>query len=88
MDPIVLLAREHGLRIIEDDAQAIGALYKGRTTGSFGDISCISFYPTKNLGACGDAGMLVTKQLKSWRNAYVACVRTARSNAIIMRSLA
>ncbi len=60
MDPIVLLAREHGLRIIEDDAQAIGALYKGRTTGSFGDVSCISFYPTKNLGACGDAGMLVT----------------------------
>ncbi len=60
MDPIVVLAKEHGLRVIEDDAQAIGALYKGRPTGSFGDAACISFYPTKNLGACGDAGMIVT----------------------------
>jgi dTDP-4-amino-4,6-dideoxygalactose transaminase len=60
MDPIMLLAKEYGLRVIEDNAQAIAATYKGRPTGSFGDVACISFYPTKNLGACGDAGMIVT----------------------------
>jgi dTDP-4-amino-4,6-dideoxygalactose transaminase len=60
MDPIVVLAKEHGLRIIEDNAQSIAATYKGKPTGSFGDAACISFYPTKNLGAAGDAGMIVT----------------------------
>ncbi len=60
MERIVQVARHHDLKIIEDNAQAIGALYKGKPTGSFGDAGCISFYPTKNLGACGDAGMVVT----------------------------
>lgn len=60
MESIMSIARRHKLRVIEDNAQAIGALYKGKPTGSFGDLACISFYPTKNLGACGDAGMLVT----------------------------
>jgi dTDP-4-amino-4,6-dideoxygalactose transaminase len=60
MDPIMATARQFGLRVIEDNAQGIGALYKGRPTGSFGDVASISFYPTKNLGACGDAGMIVT----------------------------
>ena len=60
MDPIIDLADRYGLKVIEDNAQAIGALYKGKPTGSFGDVACISFYPTKNLGAAGDAGMLVT----------------------------
>jgi len=60
MDPIVALAKKYYLKIIEDNAQAIGAVYKGRPTGSFGDLACISFYPTKNLAACGDAGMIVT----------------------------
>ena len=60
MEAIVALAKKYSLKIIEDNAQAVGALYRGSPTGSFGDIACLSFYPTKNLGACGDAGMLVT----------------------------
>ena len=60
MDPILAIARRHGIPIIEDNAQAIGATYKTRRTGSLGDLACISFYPTKNLGAYGDAGMIVT----------------------------
>ena len=60
MDPILAFARARHLPVIEDNAQAIGASYKGRPSGSFGDAACISFYPTKNLGACGDAGMVVT----------------------------
>jgi dTDP-4-amino-4,6-dideoxygalactose transaminase len=60
MDPIVAFAKTRNLPVIEDNAQAIGAAYKGRPTGSLGDIACLSFYPTKNLGACGDAGMVVT----------------------------
>lgn len=60
MDPIMLLAQEHGLVVIEDAAQAIGAEYKGRRAGSIGHYGCFSFFPSKNLGACGDAGMIVT----------------------------
>ena len=60
MDPILNFAREKNLRVIEDNAQSIGATYKGRKTGSMGDAACLSFYPTKNLGAYGDAGMIVT----------------------------
>jgi dTDP-4-amino-4,6-dideoxygalactose transaminase len=60
MDPILEFARSRNLPVIEDNAQAIGAAYKGRPTGSLGDIACLSFYPTKNLGAYGDAGMAVT----------------------------
>jgi dTDP-4-amino-4,6-dideoxygalactose transaminase len=60
MDPILTFARARNLRVIEDNAQSIGAKYKGRPTGSLGDVACLSFYPTKNLGAYGDAGMVVT----------------------------
>jgi dTDP-4-amino-4,6-dideoxygalactose transaminase len=60
MDPILAFARRRNLPVIEDNAQAIGAGYKGRRTGSLGDAACLSFYPTKNLGAYGDAGMVVT----------------------------
>jgi dTDP-4-amino-4,6-dideoxygalactose transaminase len=60
MDPILDFAHGHNLRVIEDNAQSIGAAYKGRRTGSLGDAACMSFYPTKNLGAYGDAGMVVT----------------------------
>jgi dTDP-4-amino-4,6-dideoxygalactose transaminase len=60
MDPILEFARSRKLPVIEDSAQAIGASYKGRRTGSLGDVGCLSFYPTKNLGAYGDAGMVMT----------------------------
>jgi dTDP-4-amino-4,6-dideoxygalactose transaminase len=61
MDPVMALAREFGLRVIEDAAQAIGAADgQGRRACSIGDIGCLSFFPTKNLGAFGDAGMCVT----------------------------
>ena len=60
MNPILEIAREHGLKVIEDNAQGFGAEYLGRKTGTFGDIGCLSFFPTKNLGAFGDAGGVVT----------------------------
>lgn len=61
MDPIVEIAKKHKLFIIEDAAQAIGATYKGKTVGELSDAGTYSFFPTKNLGAYGDAGMIVTK---------------------------
>jgi len=60
MDPILEFARSHGLFVIEDAAQAHGAEYKGRKTGTIGDAGCFSFYPGKNLGAFGEAGAVVT----------------------------
>ena len=60
MDPIVDIARRHGLFVIEDAAQAISATYKGHKAGSMGDVGCFSFFPSKNLGAAGDGGMMVT----------------------------
>jgi dTDP-4-amino-4,6-dideoxygalactose transaminase len=60
MNPILAFAKARKLPVIEDNAQAIGASYKGRRTGSLGDAACLSFYPTKNLGAYGDAGMVVS----------------------------
>ena len=60
MDPILKIAKEHNLFVIEDAAQAIGAEYRGRRAGSIGDFGCFSFFPTKNLGAFGDGGMVST----------------------------
>src|SRR5262249_24537232 len=60
MDPILEVARHHGLYVIEDACQAHGAEYKGRRAGSIGDVGCFSFYPGKNLGAFGEAGSVVT----------------------------
>lgn len=62
MDPIMSIARRHGLVVIEDAAQAHGAEYKGRRAGSIGDLGCFSFYPGKNLGAFGEGGAVVTNQ--------------------------
>jgi len=75
MDPILTFARSRKLPVIEDNAQAIGASYKGRPTGSLGDVACLSFYPTKNLGAYGDAGMVVTNSAE-----LAARVRTLRNH--------
>ena len=60
MDPLLELARARGLKVIEDAAQSIGALQGGRQAGSMGAAGCLSFFPSKNLGAVGDAGMVVT----------------------------
>lgn len=60
LDPIMEIARRHGLAVIEDAAQAHGAHYKGRPVGSIGDLGCFSFYPGKNLGAYGEGGLVVT----------------------------
>jgi len=64
MDAIMSLAKDHGLVVIEDAAQAIGAAYHGRAAGCWGDIGCLSFYPTKNLGGMGDGGMMTTNDSK------------------------
>lgn len=60
MDAILEFAARHKLQVIEDAAQAHGSSYHGRKAGSMGNMGCLSFYPTKNLGACGDAGAVVT----------------------------
>jgi dTDP-4-amino-4,6-dideoxygalactose transaminase len=75
MDPILEFARAKDLRVIEDNAQSLGAIYKGRRTGSLSDAACISFYPTKNLGAYGDAGMIVTNSSEK-----AARLRTLRNH--------
>jgi dTDP-4-amino-4,6-dideoxygalactose transaminase len=64
MDPVMRIAQQHGLLVIEDAAQAIGAEYRGRRAGSIGDYGCLSFFPSKNLGAAGDAGMIVTNDAR------------------------
>ena len=60
MGPLLELAGSHGFKVIEDNAQAMGAEYDGKKTGSLGDTGCLSFFPSKNLGAYGDGGMVVT----------------------------
>jgi len=64
MDPVLQIAARHGLVVIEDAAQAIGSEYKGRRAGSIGDFGCFSFFPSKNLGAFGDGGIVTTSSEK------------------------
>lgn len=83
LSPILEIAKRHNLLVIEDAAQAHGAVYKNRRVGSWGHVACFSFYPTKNLGAIGDGGMVVTsdaslaEQLRllrqyGWQEKYVS----------------
>lgn len=73
MDPILSIARAHQLLVIEDAAQAIGARYKGRMIGTIGDFGCFSFFPSKNLGAAGDGGLITTNN-----DAGAECLRMLR----------
>jgi dTDP-4-amino-4,6-dideoxygalactose transaminase len=81
--PILEIARRHSLRVVEDCAQAVGATYHGKRVGGWGDIAAFSFYPTKNLGALGDGGMVVTNdpalaeranllRQYGWRERYIS----------------
>jgi dTDP-4-amino-4,6-dideoxygalactose transaminase len=90
VEPILAIARRHGLAVIEDCAQAHGASYRGQLVGSWGDAAAFSFYPTKNLGAMGDGGMVVTKQIElaerlrllrqyGWVSRYVSQVKGSNS---------
>ena len=84
MQGIINIARRNGLRIIEDCAQSHGSIYSGRKTGAWGDISAFSFYPTKNLGAIGDGGIVVTDNPELAEKVR-RCVNTAGISGISAR---
>ncbi|MCP4747342.1 MAG: DegT/DnrJ/EryC1/StrS family aminotransferase [Desulfobacteraceae bacterium] len=67
MEPILAIAKHHNLVVVEDAAQAIGSEYKGRRAGSIGDFGCFSFFPSKNLGAFGDAGLITTNSPENYK---------------------
>ncbi len=71
MAEIKAIAQKHGIKIVEDAAQAHGSRYQGKRVGSLGDVACFSFYPTKSLGACGDAGMIVTSNKDIYEKALM-----------------
>jgi dTDP-4-amino-4,6-dideoxygalactose transaminase len=71
LDAVLQLAKEHNLRVIEDAAQALGAPYRGQQVGTFGDCGAISFFPTKNLGALGDAGAFITQDTALFERARI-----------------
>ncbi|MFO1476635.1 MAG: DegT/DnrJ/EryC1/StrS family aminotransferase [Verrucomicrobiota bacterium] len=80
LDPFLEISRKRGLPLVEDAAQAHGAKYKGKVIGTFGQISCFSFYPGKNLGACGEGGALVTNNA-----AFAARARALREHGSTQR---
>lgn len=71
MQPVCDLCKKYHLKLVEDCAQSHGAKFKGKMTGTFGDIGCFSFYPSKNMGAFGDAGAIVTNDKKIWEEVKV-----------------
>lgn len=81
MDSIMSIARKHRLRVVEDCAQAVGAQYKGRKVGAFGDIGCFSLHPLKTLNACGDGGVIVTNQIQAYQR-----IQILRDNGMKNRS--
>jgi dTDP-4-amino-4,6-dideoxygalactose transaminase len=81
MKPIMKLATDHGIAVVEDAAQAIGSRYDGALAGSIGDIGCFSAHPLKNLNACGDAGYLATD-----RDDVAEYVRLARNHGLVDRN--
>jgi dTDP-4-amino-4,6-dideoxygalactose transaminase len=81
MDPIMDLARKHGLLVIEDAAQAVGSSYREQPSGSFGDVGCVSTHPLKNLSAVGDGGFITTN-----RDDVAASVRLLRNHGLIDRN--
>ncbi len=78
MDPIMEMARKYSLKVIEDGAQAMGATYKGKKVCTLGDAGCISFYPSKNLGAFGDAGMIVANDPAVWERLRMIAVHGSK----------
>jgi dTDP-4-amino-4,6-dideoxygalactose transaminase len=80
LDPILEICRAHKIPLVEDAAQSHGAKYKGRVVGTFGAISCYSFYPGKNLGACGEGGALVTND-----DAFAARAKSLREHGSSVR---
>lgn len=80
LDPVLAVAKKHKLPVVEDTAQAHSAKYKGRMVGTFGEISCFSFYPGKNLGAVGEGGALVTNNA-----AFAARARSLREHGSTVR---
>jgi dTDP-4-amino-4,6-dideoxygalactose transaminase len=91
MDPIMDIAKRHNLIVIEDAAQAIGSKYKGRYSGSIGNIGCFSTHPLKNLNACGDGGFLTTNdediytQLRALRNQGMADRNIVNNFGVVSR---
>ena len=69
MERICEIAKKHNLYVVEDAAQAHGAEYKGKRVGIYGDVACYSFYPSKNLGAYGDGGAIVTNNEEIYKKA-------------------
>ncbi|MBP5384611.1 MAG: DegT/DnrJ/EryC1/StrS family aminotransferase [Lachnospiraceae bacterium] len=87
MDAICNIAKKHGLAVIEDAAQATGATYKGRCAGSIGNAGCFSFFPTKNLGCCGDGGMILTNDENIYRQCKAMRVHGSGKDALFTYGL-
>jgi len=71
MDPIMAVAAEHNLAVIEDAAQSVSSTYKGKKAGSIGTVGCFSFFPSKNLGGIGDGGMVVTNDQELYNRLFI-----------------